>query len=395
MYHKKECNGKPRQCPAGRPADRKGRISLSRLSSLSDKIRVSVIIPVFNAEAFLPRCVQSLLAQTLREIELILVDDGSTDKSPALCDEFAKDPRVRVIHQHNGGPCGARNRGMELARGEFIGFADADDWCDPSMFEKLCGTADAQKADMAFCDYILEGTDSRTVASDNNGSRSYGRAEIRREILPFFFGYSPEELPSYKELFPFADYSSYIWLCVFRTSVIRENGLLFPSQSVYYNEDNLFNLNFLLCAERVVHLPAPLYHYRANDISLTSRYKPTFLSAKLNKYEYLRSTIVRNGLDGQYFTRLGNKICVESVNILNYYVNSEIGLLQKYRMIRETVNAPVIADALQAADLTHLPRQSPLGIVLRLERENACLPLLLLSETLQCWRRLRSKKAPH
>lgn len=364
------------------------------MSSLSENIRVSIIVPVFNAEAFLPRCVNSILSQTLQSIELILVDDGSTDKSPELCDRFAKDPRVRVVHKRNGGPCTARNRGIGLARGEFIGFADADDWCEPSMFQKLYEAAAGEGADLAFCDYIAEGARGRVIAADNNGSRSYGEKEIGSEILPFFFGYRPEELPRYKEMFPFADYSSYIWLCIFRTSVIRTNSLRFPNQSVYYNEDNLFNLNFLLFAKRAVHLSAPLYHYRANDVSLTNRYKPTFLSSKLNKYEYLRSAIIRHGLDRQFFSRLDGKICVESINIINYYVNSDISIRKKYRMIRETVNSPAIANALQNVDLSHLPQHSPLSIALRLERESACLQLLLLSEGLRCWRRLRAGSPP-
>lgn len=365
-------------------------------ATVDASVGVSIIVPVYNAERFLPRCVESILSQTFRGFELILVDDGSSDASPALCDGYAgADPRVRAIHKKNGGPCSARNCGIEQARGEYIGFADADDWCDPEMFRTLYQTAVKEQADLVFCDYIVEDGTGRRMQADRNGSAHYDKNRIRREILPYFFGYLPEELPAYKQMFPFADYSSYIWLCLFRRSVIRENGLWFPSQSVYYNEDNLFNLNFLLHARRAAHVPEALYHYRENTVSLTNRYNPAFLSAKLNKYEFLRSVIERFGFGPEYLTRLNGKICVESVNIINYYVNSAIPFRLKYQMIRKTVSTGVIASALRKIDLSRLSKHSPLYLVLRLEQDGSCLLLLLLSSLRRAARRLRAVRLPH
>ena len=107
-----------------------------------DKKLISVIIPVYNVEKYLRRCVESVLNQTYVNLEIILVDDGSLDKSKSICDEFAqKYERVKVIHKKNGGLSSARNAGIELATGEYIGFVDSDDDVDPCMYEKMCEVA--------------------------------------------------------------------------------------------------------------------------------------------------------------------------------------------------------------------------------------------------------------
>ena len=100
--------------------------------------QVSVIVPVYNAEKYLAECVDSILAQTLRDIEVILVDDGSTDTSPAICDAYAgKDSRVKVIHKANGRAASARNAGMKIVQGEYVAFVDSDDWISPDMYEQM------------------------------------------------------------------------------------------------------------------------------------------------------------------------------------------------------------------------------------------------------------------
>lgn len=115
--------------------------------------RISVIIPIYNVEKYLERCVDSVLAQTFTDIELILVDDGSTDSSSAMCDAFAaEDDRIRVIHKQNGGLSDARNAGIEAAAGEYIGFVDSDDYIDADMYEFLYGIAQKENADVAMCE---------------------------------------------------------------------------------------------------------------------------------------------------------------------------------------------------------------------------------------------------
>ena len=115
---------------------------------------ISIIIPVYNVEKYLPRCIESILGQTYKNIELILVDDGSPDNCPQICDNYAKDDdRVKILHQCNAGVSAARNAGLNLAKGEYIGFVDPDDWVAPEMYEKMVAEIDREDADLVICGY--------------------------------------------------------------------------------------------------------------------------------------------------------------------------------------------------------------------------------------------------
>ena len=118
---------------------------------------VSIIVPVYQTGAYLRKCLDSILAQTIDDFEVVVVDDGSRDESPAICDEYAaKDPRVHVVHQPNEGRSVARNTGLAYARGAWIGFVDSDDWIEPNMYEALLGAAQGQDAQIAVCGRIEE-----------------------------------------------------------------------------------------------------------------------------------------------------------------------------------------------------------------------------------------------
>ena len=111
---------------------------------------ISIIVPVYNVEKFLIQCVESICNQTHKDIEIILVDDGSTDSSSQICDELAqKDRRVIVIHKENGGSTSARNAGLKVSKGEYVGFVDSDDWIEPNMYERLLNLCVSEHADVA------------------------------------------------------------------------------------------------------------------------------------------------------------------------------------------------------------------------------------------------------
>lgn len=348
---------------------------------MRDNISVSVVVPVYNASAYLEKCINGILSQTLNNFELILVDDGSSDGSADICDSFSKDERVTIIHQRNSGPAAARNAGIKAARGEYIGFVDADDTVSPEMFKTLYEAAVSNDSDMVFCDYMAQTKKGDiNVYADNSGNKTYDRQEILKLILPYFFGYDDDEISQYKSFCPFADYTSYVWLCIYKTSVIKDNNLLFPDQKTYYNEDHLFNLNFVFHASRITHVAKFLYCYRDSSASLTKRYYDGFLQAKLNRYAYLNDFIALNKCGESYYKRLKNKICIESINIINYYVRSNnLSFKQKYKKVREIIRSSAISDALDSLDLRFLPF-SKLRIFLRFEKLRACAVLFLFSK---------------
>ena len=144
--------------------------------------KVSIIVPVYNAEKYLEECAASILNQTIKDIELILVDDGSTDFSPALCDSIAaRDSRVKVIHKANGRASSARNAGIRAAGGEFVAFVDADDWISPEMYETML----AQGADVCLCDFVRFQGDREFPNTHNTVKPGfYDRAQMIRDIFP-------------------------------------------------------------------------------------------------------------------------------------------------------------------------------------------------------------------
>ena len=118
---------------------------------------ISIIVPVYNTEPYLPQCLDSILAQTYTDLEILLIDDGSTDRCGEICNQYAaRDPRIRVFHTENRGLSAARNLGLDQAKGDYIGFVDSDDWIEPDMYEVLLQKAEETKADIVECGVYLE-----------------------------------------------------------------------------------------------------------------------------------------------------------------------------------------------------------------------------------------------
>lgn len=141
---------------------------------------ISVIVPIYNVESHLRKCVDSILAQTYKHLEIILVDDGSPDGCSAICDKYTtEDERIRVIHKENGGVSSARNAGMAVAAGEYIGFADSDDWIEPDMFERLVGIALKYEADISVCGTFV-GPEQRAEVcpKDSTGQMTGRQAQV-------------------------------------------------------------------------------------------------------------------------------------------------------------------------------------------------------------------------
>ena len=231
---------------------------------------ITMIIPVYNAEEFLEQCVLSVLAQTVREIAVILVDDGSTDGSGILCDRFAgEDPRVRVFHTENRGHYTARNIGLEEARkngSRYIGFVDADDWVDPEMFGAMLDKARETGADVTECGFRFEYPD---------GSE---------EWLPEAGAFSTDE--ALYRLFR-GDSHDYFWNKLWKVSCF--DGFAFPPVRAY--SDMVITYRLLAKSAVAAGIGKAFYHYRQvagsivyqHDMRLVFKWK-----GQLDKYEYIR-----------------------------------------------------------------------------------------------------------
>ena len=202
---------------------------------------ISVIIPVYNVEAYIRRCVDSILGQTYTNLEIILVDDGSTDSSPEICDEYAQlDSRVKVIHKENGGVSSARNRGLKESNGEYLTFVDSDDYLESTCFEKMYRGMEENDVDMVVVGW-----------KDQNDKEGFINRFINKECCRVF---EQNELPS---LIFFAT----VWGHLFR----REDVIsCFFDENIFYGEDTLFTTKvfFEKRGKRIFVIGTPLYIYK-------------------------------------------------------------------------------------------------------------------------------------
>lgn len=214
-----------------------------------DRPAVSVIIPCYNAEKYLAQCIDSILAQTRRDIEIICIDDGSSDGTMGILEEYEKkDGRIRVIRQENAGAGAARNNGLRWATGEYLSFLDADDFFEPDMLEKAVAAADQYAAD-----YVVFQADR------------YYTAEDRYEPIPWSLRTSdlPPYMPfSYRQLTDniFLTFVGWAWDKLFRRSFVLEQELYFQEQRT--TNDMLFVFSALICAKRIAVVPKVLAHQR-------------------------------------------------------------------------------------------------------------------------------------
>ena len=229
--------------------------------------RLSIIVPVYNAEAVLDRALDSVLAQTFQDWELILVDDGSTDGSPALCDaRAAADSRVRVFHQRNAGPSESRNRGLDAAGGTYVAFLDADDALAPEAYETLFHALDSSGADCACCGYrqILAGAPGEDgMEPPPLPAGVHGPEQIRDGLV----------LPLLQDRLREGMVNGMIWRWLLRRDAIGALSLRFSGG---YYEDELFLIRYFLPPRRLVCVEQYLYHYYLNPDSVIHRYYPGF-----------------------------------------------------------------------------------------------------------------------
>lgn len=180
---------------------------------------ITVIVPVYNVEKYLPRCVDSIINQTYKNLEIILVDDGSTDSSPAICDGYAKkDSRVNVIHKQNGGASSARNTALDIASGDYIGFVDSDDYINHDMYASLLNSIVASGSDMAICEseYVVNGVSDFTACNVGLDCDEISARDFMREII----NVSPT--------------MSVLWNKLYKKSVWAD--VRFPNYKVYEDE---------------------------------------------------------------------------------------------------------------------------------------------------------------
>ena len=269
---------------------------------------VSVVIPVYNVEQYLRQCVESVLRQTYQNLEILLIDDGSTDGSGAICDEYAqKDQRIRVIHQKNAGLSMARNEGLRQAVGAYVYFLDSDDWIDGDAMESLVKAVEENKAQMVFFNGVsFQGDHTPCERQSYVRKTDYGR---------------DTGLNMLRRIQEQKDYHSAVPMLFMKREFLTKNHLSFEPGIVY--EDMLFTFQAYCLADEVFHLNRQLYHrrYRSGSITSVKKTELNFQSSKV-VFEKAASFAVERKLlcdaTKQYITRC-------AFNAINNYCQMERG----------------------------------------------------------------------
>ena len=235
--------------------------------------KVSIVVPVYNAEKTLKQCVDSLIGQTYPEVEVILVDDGSKDASPKMCDEYAaQSEKVTVFHNENMGPSKTRTFGIQKATGEYLVFCDSDDYMELGAVEKMVATLEENDLDLVLCAY------GRFRDGENEDFKTNIALEEPLHIMT-----GKRELAQFM-MNPATSLAAIsIWAKLYRLSIIRKFNVEFPD-GITYEEDCVFNLQYYRHMRKPGYLSDVFYHWRQNEFSLSKGYRPTVFRDAVNGY---------------------------------------------------------------------------------------------------------------
>lgn len=224
---------------------------------------ISVIVPVYNVEKYLKRCLESIVNQTYKDLEIILVDDGSTDSSLQICEEYAEiDKRIKTIHQENNGAASARNTGIENSTGEYIAFVDSDDYIELNMYERMMMINDKYSCDIIMCDCLKENKNNKTVFTHNIRQGYYDKKMLYDEYFPTLLMTNSVDYPP----------TISNWVCLFKRKLIINNHLKYK-EGMRFSEDLLFGSQAMYYAESFYYMKNEcFYHYIMNESSVTHTY---------------------------------------------------------------------------------------------------------------------------
>lgn len=314
--------------------------------------KVSIVVPVYNVEKYLDRCIESLVNQTLKDIEIILVDDGSPDNCPEMCDEWAKkDDRIVVVHKENEGASYARNTGIELSKGEYIAFVDSDDYVDKNMYDDMVMTADRYNCDMILCDVLKETADEQFTFSHNIREGYYSKKQLIEEYYPNLLMTNSVDFPAT------------ISHCaiLFNNKFMHKNG--FRYEKIRYSEDLLFGAIAIYNANSFYYMKGKAYyHYVYNRESVSHTEKPGLWENYLKLYEFISNYFL-----SQKEYDFSQQVCICLLYFLyssvNNIKNSSMTLINKYSKVKEIAKNIKVREMFKLLNLRNL--DIPLTLRLR------------------------------
>lgn len=329
--------------------------------------KLSVIIPVYNAEKFLDKCINSILNQPYKDLEIVLVDDSSTDASAAICDGYAENyDFIKVIHKEHGGPIHTRKAGFLNSCGEYVSYIDSDDYIEPGMYEYMMKKILEHDADIGISDIVIETENSRIPLYKDIPEGFYDKEKLEKEVYPYMLYSSrlnePSVIPS---------------LC---TKIIRRNVLekviLNANESIYYGEDAICSYPCLLDANSAyIAKDKFFYIYRQTAYSITKKYDSRFCDKLKLLISILEAEFKKRSFEAE--TQLNCYISLQLVHCLRGELlnNNEIPLHERVKKMKEYLSYPKFKEVFDTAKQENIDKK--LKAKLRLA-ENGHLYLLFL-----------------
>lgn len=315
---------------------------------MNSVINVSVIVPIYNAEKYIERCIDSILKQTLTNIELILINDGSTDYSLKICKRYREqDSRIVLVDKENNGVSSARNKGLEIAKGKYIAFVDADDYINKNMYNEMLTRIKGDKSDLCICNSIIEDKKILKVSNKIEEAVLENRKDIMERIVFPLIG--PTKVMGNDALLSFRGPVNYMY----KKAIIKDNNITFKEDFII-GEDFLFNLEYLSKINKVSISSKYFYHYCINRQSAMQVYRE-------NWWEIHRKLIREIDYKKDFFSLYENERVRFENMIFNYFIgaiNNESRSNKKVKdivnKIEEISNEEIIRNILYDIDYTHL-----------------------------------------
>lgn len=339
---------------------------------------ISIIVPIYNVESYLERCVESIRRQTYKNLEIILVDDGSPDHCGQMCDDYAADDsRIKVVHKINGGLGYARNSGLEVATGEYVTFVDADDWIKEDHIEKLYQAAEEKRADMVLGGFTT--VDSNGAKQEKGvylvGKTLLGESIVEEILLNMI---APEPMYDNDVLI-----QSSVCTNLYRRSVIQKHTLSFISERESVAEDLHFNVDFLYHSNCVTAVKETGYYYFANQQSITREYDPLRSQRTVNFYYSMKQKVEKYGIADQAIIHIDRCFLVKIRVAIRLIVLSNMTIQEKLWQIKMLLQEEVTIEILQRYPINrYIPAMRLLAYLMKMQNALAVYSLMMFRESI-------------
>lgn len=312
---------------------------------------ISIIVPVYNVEAYLPQCLDSLINQTYQDLEIICVNDGSTDGSLEILQQYAaKDKRIKLITRENRGISTSRNEALDIASGEYVMFVDSDDWIDYQTCEKALDAIQASNYDIVLWSYIREFNDKSLP------NYLYANAVIwenRMDLCRRIVGPVDEELRTPQKL----DSYGTVWGKIYKLELIEQNIPIrfVDTAKIGTCEDILFNIEYSLRTKKAEFVPELLYHYRKINTSFTSKYRESLPTQWKNLYDKIKDVLVKNNAFSFCKQAYQNRISLGIVGLGLNVTFSDYSFGKQKEMVKQILSSSHYKEAIRELSIKYMP----------------------------------------